>query len=1537
MPRSKESQKQMRKKVIEIYQSGNGYKAISKALGLPRTTTRAIIYKWRKHGTVENLLRSGRLTKITPRAQRQLIQEVTKDPTTTSKELQASLASVKAEFGVRYLHTHAHYERFRSAGLQCSVESCVLSALPSNMEDDFSQSLTPPVSPFMDEELGDSSLARPPCFSCAFEKGKEDAQTLSSDGYVSRGVLKRYQNICKLICCSVHYGLLLKLDPAPADFEVDTADLFGFSWVTETALLESTQLLFGLFRQKVFRLETLVQSSSHDFGQASSLHYEAEELRQQCVQFLTYIKVFTHRYVEAPNPPAEEFSSSFSQMEAQFPSTLVEQLFGVMLLIGRLKDLPANVQSAFTIHHQGKLFPPSWHLLHLYLDVHWAILEILHILGQKMAGQVVYAHQFVDLTGETLTNISLFEDHLNNLLCDLITLSMNKYSKSFWGYVNALLNSMLKGAPSGAATHCKDVPGFTWWLITHFAQLGMCNHNGVLQNEAGVQEEQMRMYVHCCLTLSMVWAPSLSAINTLWDFFSKNMNGSFSVPWLGVSGLASIGSTPLALLEQAKSCCSPAPLNSTNHTNLYRSNNSFLIFLRMLALHLKQENGAPWRQIKGRIYSKFHERRMAELSETGLHHFLLLFLVLSLCADLEDATGHAFDLLALRLPAATAVMSWRGRLALLLGFVERGVDLGGVASRISASFSSAAREFYLKTTPVPRRAELWRLISAYLEGVGQVWQSSATLCLSEEKLINEGFDLLLHACGAKELDAVFDFLQVALTQLRRVQQCSQCASTALPLSVVKERHLAVAVTLWTHFLPFLRQISQTPPEELAHAAAGFTLLAMDLPNSAPRDLQPRPLLAMIQFFGWDETLRPLLVTRYLNTLLQNEELVRKMSSAGDSAQALCVRAWIRCILLQHQHNNIDTHNSRADRTLEVQLAEMTALILRLPEVESLLQRAGIDTNTATQEPKAALTLFIKCVGRVYCRLQQQAERVSLVCKALEYVGDIIKFIKPNLQKKSTEGLHITYWTLGCMVKHWSPILAMSKGQSLLLRIIDVLLLPLSLLQDKAPPSQLLLSAIQDTLPLYLQGLSVAVGVSQTQVSYLKQQLRSVITQYLSRFLPAAPTVGAVANHPVLLAGCEATPTPRGAALRRTILQAVKENFMQFRGHAPPPRLAAVLMFLLELLRRNNDTDPALLTVPLTHVLRCMMLVNEPQVKKLSTEIVQLIVERCSSAAREEPCEQLVTVLRTFVEENEGVYEMQMYSALETVAVLSPSAVSALIPVLSQSLHNTEQKRGIGKNTSLRTLNFIPDRSRPGLTTTAIGTVDLQGAGGNWATVGRRSRGGRRVRRQREKRKGKSVGLRIGTLNVGTMTGKGRELADMMERRKVDILCVQETRWKGSKARSIGAGFKLFYYGVDSKRNGVGVVLKEEFVRNVLEVKRVSDRVMSLKLEIEGVMLNVVSGYAPQVGCELEEKERFWSELDEVMESIPTGERVVIGADFNGHVGEGNRGDEEVMGKSGVKERNLEGQMVVDFAKRMDMAVVNTYFQKREEHRVGTHR
>ena len=68
-----------------------------------------------------------------------------------------------------------------------------------------------------------------------------------------------------------------------------------------------------------------------------------------------------------------------------------------------------------------------------------------------------------------------------------------------------------------------------------------------------------------------------------------------------------------------------------------------------------------------------------------------------------------------------------------------------------------------------------------------------------------------------------------------------------------------------------------------------------------------------------------------------------------------------------------------------------------------------------------------------------------------------------------------------------------------------------------------------------------------------------------------------------------------------------------------------------------------------------------------------------------------------------------------------------------------------------------------------------------------------------------------------------------------------------------------------------------------------------------------------------------------MEKIPRNERIVVGADLNGHVGEGNNGDEECMGRHGLGKRNNEEQAVVDFAKRRELAITNTYFVKKPAH------
>ena len=103
---------------------------------------------------------------------------------------------------------------------------------------------------------------------------------------------------------------------------------------------------------------------------------------------------------------------------------------------------------------------------------------------------------------------------------------------------------------------------------------------------------------------------------------------------------------------------------------------------------------------------------------------------------------------------------------------------------------------------------------------------------------------------------------------------------------------------------------------------------------------------------------------------------------------------------------------------------------------------------------------------------------------------------------------------------------------------------------------------------------------------------------------------------------------------------------------------------------------------------------------------------------------------------------------------------------------------------------ILDQLQPGLPTTTSG-IAQQGTYGNYATARhnenkRRKRGGRHVKRQQKVLKGRCLLIRVGTLNIGTMTGR-RELADLIERRNVNILCLQEIKWKESKARNIRGG------------------------------------------------------------------------------------------------------------------------------------------------------
>ncbi|XP_019236088.1 PREDICTED: craniofacial development protein 2-like [Nicotiana attenuata] len=127
-------------------------------------------------------------------------------------------------------------------------------------------------------------------------------------------------------------------------------------------------------------------------------------------------------------------------------------------------------------------------------------------------------------------------------------------------------------------------------------------------------------------------------------------------------------------------------------------------------------------------------------------------------------------------------------------------------------------------------------------------------------------------------------------------------------------------------------------------------------------------------------------------------------------------------------------------------------------------------------------------------------------------------------------------------------------------------------------------------------------------------------------------------------------------------------------------------------------------------------------------------------------------------------------------------------------------------------------------------------------------------------------------------GKSIELAKILQKRRVNIACVQETRWVGSRAKNADE-YKLWYSGVQKGKNGMGILVDRELRR------------------------------------------------------VPPAKKLLIGGDFNGHIGSIAGGYGEVQGGFSFGERNGGGTSLLHFAKAFGLVIANSSFSKREEHLV----
>jgi hypothetical protein len=71
----------------------------------------------------------------------------------------------------------------------------------------------------------------------------------------------------------------------------------------------------------------------------------------------------------------------------------------------------------------------------------------------------------------------------------------------------------------------------------------------------------------------------------------------------------------------------------------------------------------------------------------------------------------------------------------------------------------------------------------------------------------------------------------------------------------------------------------------------------------------------------------------------------------------------------------------------------------------------------------------------------------------------------------------------------------------------------------------------------------------------------------------------------------------------------------------------------------------------------------------------------------------------------------------------------------------------------------------------------------------------------------------------------------------------------------------------ANKNGVGVLIDKSLKDGVVDVKRLGDRIILVKLVIGYLVLNVISAYAPQVGLNENSKREFWEGLEDMVSSV----------------------------------------------------------------------
>ena len=176
----------------------------------------------------------------------------------------------------------------------------------------------------------------------------------------------------------------------------------------------------------------------------------------------------------------------------------------------------------------------------------------------------------------------------------------------------------------------------------------------------------------------------------------------------------------------------------------------------------------------------------------------------------------------------------------------------------------------------------------------------------------------------------------------------------------------------------------------------------------------------------------------------------------------------------------------------------------------------------------------------------------------------------------------------------------------------------------------------------------------------------------------------------------------------------------------------------------------------------------------------------------------------------------------------------------------------------------------------------------------------------------------------------------MSCRNLKILGLAETRWKGTGHIKLHNDYELLYSGNENDtRHGVGIIISPEISHLVEKIYNISNRMIAITFNLSNYKLSLIQTYAPQQGRPQEEKDDFYLLLQDTIDNLPADSDYLVMGDLNCHIGSAKV--DTVVGDFGIGTRNAEGDSMIDFCLRNNLAVMNTFFQHQESHQYTWYR